>query len=1189
MTDRIDGTGDERCLEGKEVGSANLASLTGQTEGRSALVIIPIIIESCKCQALLDTGASHNFLPEALAIKLGLSVGAASYLVSLGDGSKLTAVGIVRKVKLCLAKSVQLVDFVVLRECPLILGLEVLQRSVPNLRSQLEALAVLTDEAAYSEEVSLNSTVMNGRREVMSRKELKRALRDRDVEIFMLKALENDNESEEPIEGSKLIVDSMLAESLNEVKQEFTDLFPKQLPGLPPERGVEHSISLVNEEPVFKPSYRLSPKEREVMEDQIKEMLKLGLIRPSTSSFAAPSLFVKKADGQLRMVVDYRALNQKTIRDRFPLPRISDLLDRLTAARFFSKFDLQNGFYQLRVKESDIHKTAFFGNNGLYEFLVMPMGMTNSPSSFQRLMREVIQPSMDSFALVYIDDVLVFSKTRDEHVEHVRKVMEQFRRHQLYLKPSKCVLGLKEISFVGHLVGNGERRIDPNRILEIERIPEPQNIHEIRRFMGVVNFVRDHIPHLAKYATKLSALTKKNAQFIWEKDQQIAFDKIKAEIARNIPLKLPDSAKFYIIETDASDIALGAALLQKNADGTTEPVCFASRSLNKAERNYPTHERELLAIYWACTNFRHYVEGLKFEVKTDHRALEYLLEQPILSRRVARWCEYLARFDFAIMYIKGKENVLADFLSRLRILGEPDLKTISLDETDGPRPGDAAPIALPVDWPFLVDDAATGNLPPNLPTEVQNFILSQVPNFVFDNEEGLLYRLVNGSRRVYLPFSRRADYVSFLHAPQAVHLAWNEVYRRAEERVWWPYMRRDIKKWVQACTTCQLYARNSHQPHAPAQVWLSSEETKGLFGRWHLDFIGPLQSTRNGNQYILTAVEHSIRYPVARATVANDALTVAKFLYEKIFVPFGPPIEVFSDRGSHFTAQLLQEYLRLQEVHHGKTTAYHPRSNGKVENFNGTLTRALAKAVGGATDRWDDFLDDAIYHLSRRKHTTTGYTPYYLLYGQEPRIAGDLVLPPVLFDSSNPRDLAEIRARMLETLGTSREDAAKRTADTAELAKERYDTLVKDDPLEVNEWVLMKRGVAALDYRKVPKFLSNWVGPFKVHATHEYGTYKLMEPCGRLKPDLVHRDRLKRCRIDVNHPPTEFWTDENLLAFDDVSDHPFPLSVVIPETRGLGLGDTENDSIIQETSATIDPETSNSRGLSDEAHTEPNE
>jgi len=1093
--------------------------------------------------ALLDTGATDCFMSSKLVADLNLSMKPFHEPVKMGNQQTIRTVGKVVGAAIKSDYETYTDDIIVLDspESVLILGMTYIDLIFPQWREMVQSQLNSRTHHRFRRfgDLKRNAMLATLRTEAiknytLSALQLKKTLRKKNVELFVciLRALNDDNEDSEAEQGTSTSKPNHGLEEriLKVIRDDFPDVFPERLPGLPPARQVEHAIPLTDDKIVYRSQYRLSPKERETLQEQVQEMLALGLIRPSSSGYAAPVLFVKKADGSLRMVIDYRALNKKTVRDRFPLPRIADLLDRLTNARYFSKMDLQQGFYQIRVRAEDVPKTAFFGGDGLYEMLVMPMGMCNSPSTFQRMMRNVIPQHMDSFVCVYLDDILIFSNTPVEHLEHVKQVFQQLKTHKLVGKLSKCEFGRQQIKFVGHIIGDGKRSIDPDRIYDIRRTPPPTTVSEVRQFLGVVNFLRDHLPRASEFAAPLTVLTKKGVAFTWSHVEQSAFEDLKRMIGENISLALPDPSLPYVLETDASLIGLGATLYQVK-DGIRVPICFASRKLSSAERNYPTHKRELMAIWWACSNFRHYLEGLRFEVHTDHKALLEIPTQPTLDRQVVRWVDYLQRFDQALIYIKGHENIMADFLSRLpesQAAEEEKIKQLSQLEAQGPYPTDPGAEMDSPDWPLALLSFWEDRLPENTSEEFRQFLVAQAPHFEYDEEEQLLFRKVGGDRgRVpYIPFVNRDNLVERIHSH--AHLHWEETFRRLRDRCWWPYMQRDIRKWVERCPICQLHGRIPRQPAAP----LAPPQSFTIFQRWAVDHIGPFPLSRNGNRYIIHAKDLATKWEVAEAVADGSAKTLGEFLYKRIFQDYGPPSEILSDRGPNYRAEELRAYLRLQGVHHKMTSAYHPRTNGAIETSHGPVKKALKKACGDLEERWDEYLPMVMFHINRRRNLATGYSPYFLVFGIEPKLPGDLVEPPQFYDPRNPTDVAEFRARALEEFGVTREQARARNEATAAAAKERYDQLVREDPLQVGDWTLLKRGIVMTQGR-AERFRPSFIGPFKVVEVCEYGTYRLQEPNGTIKHDLVHRDRLKRCQVDLENPPTELWTDDTLEDYDE--------------------------------------------------------
>ena len=1075
---------------------------------------------------LVDSGATHNFLPLSIARNAGLVFRKTDYVdsIQLGDGRTAPCLGVASETEVRLGSQHQsLNDFVVFpsKSHTVVLGMPWLY-SVDPLINWRAGDVYFKDGTKLKGRSRLAKPTY-----VMSALQAKKAIRKKDNQVWLgfLKVM-NDDEQEtnedlsRSIDATAMELSATGESLMRALLKEYKDVFPETLPGLPPEREVQHRIQLTDDEPVFRRPFRLSPKEMTALHEQLQEMLALGLIRPSSSPYGAPVLFVKKADGSLRMVVDYRALNKKTIRDRFPLPRIDELVDRLGKARLFTKIDLRSGYYQIRNFEEDIPKTAFVSPLGSYELLVMPMGQSNSVSTFARAMQTMFPfAEFHKFLLNYLDDFLIFSETEDDHVKHVRRVLEILRRNKLYCKFSKCEFGRKEVAFVGQVVSNGVRKIDPAKAKAIREYPKPTCAAEVRSFYGLVNFCRDFLPGLSHFSAPITDLTSETRTFEWTMEHDRVFNRVKELVARAIELTIPDPDKKFFLQTDASDRAVGAVLMQFGSSGHLVPVAVANRKLNVHEKNYPTHEKEMLAIVWALKTFRHYVEGCHVEIQTDHAALRFFDTQPNLSRRMARWAEEMAQYEYEIKYIPGETNIFADLLSRPPCTIEKEPASLAALDATAPVPIDD--YVKFTEWPIYMVDILQGMRPVGLTSELIAFLEEQRDEFEYDEERQFLYRRSGGERRLFIPLVNRADLIKKWHIGQG-HTNAREVMEKLKSRVWWPGMSGDVLDWVSGCRECQLHSPNVLKPHEEAHVMKVVEKP---FSRWSLDFIGVLPETQNGNRWIITAVDHCTRWPIARALKEATAKEVARFIYEEIVVRFGCPDEILTDRGKNFLANVLQEYLRELEVRHLKTSAFHPRTNGKVESLNGVLGRMLAKAVGVLRHKWDDFLEQAIFNCRVRKHRITGFSPYFLVYGVEPKLPGDSTKPHVI-QESGPLDITETRARLLEKLGQDRQAAWERSFGSASKAKLAYDKLVKSDPLKQGEWVLMRRGVKY-------KFMSNWVGPFQIHAVKEAGTYQLREPSGMIKPDLVHRDRLKRCKVDDSNLPKEFWSEEILETLDE--------------------------------------------------------
>ncbi|KAJ0937111.1 putative nucleotidyltransferase, Ribonuclease H [Helianthus annuus] len=444
------------------------------------------------------------------------------------------------------------------------------------------------------------------------------------------------------------------------VVRDYEDVFPEELPGIPPEREVEFGIELIpGAKPVAKAPYRLAPSELQELMSQIQEFLDKGFIRPSVSPWGAPVLFVKKKDGSMRMCIDYRELNKLTVKNRYPLPRIDDLFDQLQRASWFSKIDLRSGYHQLKVKEEDVPKTAFRTRYGHYEFLVMPFGLTNAPAAFMDLMNRVCKPMLDKSVIVFIDDILVYSKSEAEHVCHLRKILDTLRREKLYAKFTKCAFWLREVQFLGHLISADGVLVDPSKIEAVTKWSPPRNPSEIRSFLGLAGYYRRFIQDFSKIALPLTKLTRKEEKFVWGIKQEEAFQTLKEKLTHAPVLTLPEGTEDMVVYSDASQLGLGCVLMQRG-----KVIAYASRQLKIHENKYPVHDLELAAVVFALKIWRHYLYGVKFTIFTDHKSLKYFFDQKELNMRQRRWLETVKDYDCEIHYHPGKANVVADALSR---------------------------------------------------------------------------------------------------------------------------------------------------------------------------------------------------------------------------------------------------------------------------------------------------------------------------------------------------------------------------------------------------------------------------------------------------------------------------------------------------------------------------------------------
>ncbi|KAJ9546254.1 hypothetical protein OSB04_025961 [Centaurea solstitialis] len=776
------------------------------------------------------------------------------------------------------------------------------------------------------------------------------------------------------------------------VVSEFPDVFPEDLPGIPPERQVEFRIDLVpGAAPVAKTPYRLAPPEMQELSNQLEELLEKGFIRPSSSPWGAPILFVKKKDGTLRMCIDYRELNKLTVKNRYPLPRIDDLFNQLQGAAWFSKIDLRSGYHQLKVREEDVHKTAFRTRYGHYEFVVMPFGLTNAPAAFMDLMNRVCRPLLDRSVIVFIDDILIYSKTKEDHVEHLREVLEILRKEQLYAKFSKCDFWLQEVQFLGHLVNREGIKVDPAKVEAVMKWETPKSPTEIRSFLGLAGYYRRFIQDFSKVAVPLTKLTRKNVSFVWGEEQQSAFETLRQKLCEAPVLTLPEGVEDMTVYCDASYHGLGCVLMQRG-----KVISYASRQLKTHEVNYPTHDLELAAVVFALKLWRHYLYGVKCTIYTDHKSLRYFLDQPNLNMRQRRWLDVVKDYDCEILYHPGKANVVADALSRKTrhvLLRVPLMRlTVTTSLFDLIRQSQADAIKVE--------------------NQKKERIKGQLPQLVTDSR-GLLTRF----GRVWVPVAGEARQTLLDEAHRSkfsIHPGATKMYRDLKTDYWWPGMKRDVARYVERCLTCLRVKAEHQRPHGKLQpldipVWKWEHIT--------MDLITKLPRTSRSYDAIWVIVDRltkSAHFIAIRESSSAEAL--ADIYVKEIVATHGVPVTIISDRDVRFTSRFWGKFHEDLGTRLQFSTAFHPQTDGQSEITIQTLEDMLRACVLDFGGSWDTYLPLAEFSYNNSFHASIGMPPYEMLYGRRCRT-------PICWGEVGQRELGstEIVQRTTESIEMIRE------------------------------------------------------------------------------------------------------------------------------------------------------------------------
>lgn len=887
--------------------------------------------------------------------------------------------------------------------------------------------------------------------------------------------------------------------------KDFEIVFSKQeADRLPPHRPYDHTIPLkASAEVGFGPLYNLSKIELDTLYEYLQENLAKGFIERSESPAGAPVFFVKKKDGSLRPVVDYRNLNKITIPNRCPLPLISETLDRLHTAKIFTKLDMRGAYNLLRIAKGHEWKTAFRTRYGHFQYRVMPFGLCNAPASFQTLVNDTLREYLDSFVVVYLDDILIFSTTPEEHTQHVRLVLQKLKDARLSLKLSKCEFNSLSISFLGFVISPNHISMDPEKVEAIKNWKDLSSVHDIQVFLGLTNFYKRFIANYSKLCVPLTALLKKDTPFIWNGPARTAFNLLKDAIVTNPVLRHFNPNVPCILETDASDFALGAVLSQKAADdGLNHPIAFYSRKLVPAELNYQIYDKELLSIVAAFKHWRHYLE---FSVEptlvlTDHKNLEYFSTTRDLSRRQVRWAEFLGDFNYTILYRPGKNNGAADALSRKdrpseggnsrgkikMTLLDPKLFLNSITsatlEPEQNKLLQKIIQALPQDTYF-------GSIIKNIhqdPTSEPKFSLNKQILFY----QGLIC-IPN------LDDIKRTILEECHDSLSAGHFGIAKTYDMVSRNYYWPSMRAYVKDYVSGCDTCNRNKISHHKPYGLLQP-LAIPDTP--WTSISVDFITQLPPSGRFSAICVFVDRFTKMALFIPTTNQVNAEETAQLFITHVFCQFGLPSDVVSDRGATFTSKFTQAILKGLNIKQNLSSSFHPQTDGQTERVNSILEQYLRCYINYQQSDWSNYLPIAQFAYNNSKHSSTNTSPFYAIYGYHPRLS--VTLPR----TNKDRSPAEERLKNLHDLHN---EMKFNIALAQEKHSQFYNKRVTPGPkYKINDMVWLsakniksQRPTGKLDYKKL--------GPFKIIGLVGSRAYRLDLPLSMRIHPVFHINLLE--------------------------------------------------------------------------------
>ncbi|GFY35177.1 hypothetical protein TNCV_5045511 [Trichonephila clavipes] len=768
------------------------------------------------------------------------------------------------------------------------------------------------------------------------------------------------------VQPSILTVDANI--SFKNILSEYPDLSNPSLISKSASHGTVHHI-ITTGPPVTARPRRLHPKLYDAVKVEFEFLLAQGIIRPFKSPWSSPLHVVPKSDCIVRPVGDYRQLNSVTEFDSYPMPYLNDFAHALHGKRIFSKIDIFKAFHQIPIAECDIPKTVVTTPWGLYEYIHLCFGLVNAPQTFMRFMHEVLRGL--PFCFIYLDDILCYSENAEEHRSHLRTIFQRLSSYGLKLNISKCVFGVTELIFLGHLITPDGIKPLPDKVQAVLDYKQPETVGSLRKFLELLNFYRRFLPKAAEQQYLLSELLKgskgkKDSKTLnWSSEAITAFQRSKQALADAALLAHPSPSAPLALHVDASDYAIGGAFHQV-VDSELQPLAFFSRKLISSEKSYSSYDRELLAIYSAIRHFRYMLEARDFTVFTDHKPLTYAFRQKSdkCSPRQIRQLDFISQFTTNIVHIPGSDNIAADVLSRVSAITFPSQ----------------------IDYDCIAETQQTDQ---ELHTLIASGTSLELKKVTFPNSSTeIMCDLSTGTARPYIPKQHRQDVFPAMH--NVSHPGIRRSVHLMKQCFVWPSISSDVAKWARHCLACQKSKIHRHT-RSPLS---SFQEPSQRFDHVHLNLIGPLPPS-NGYTYCLTMTDRFSKWPEAQPLKDITAETVAEAFFSSWVSRFGTPAILTTDRGRQFESSLFKALSKLLGVQKCRTIGYHPQANGMIEELHHPLKSAIKCH---ATERWTEVLPIVLLGLRASLKEDILCTPAELVFGTTIRLPGEM------FDSSKPDD-----------------------------------------------------------------------------------------------------------------------------------------------------------------------------------------
>lgn len=941
---------------------------------------------------------------------------------------------------------------------------------------------------------------------------------------------------------------------------------------------VTHRINTGNAIPIRQRPRRMPIGKRDIEKKEVQRMLESGIIEPSNSPWASNIVLVKKKDGKTRFCVDYRMLNDVTAKDAYPLPRVDDCLDSLAGSKWFGSMDLNSGFWQINMSTEDKEKTAFLTSLGLYQFTVMPFGLVNSPSTFERLMENVLRGLQWKELLLYMDDIISIANTFEDGVERLERIFQRLEDANLKLKPSKCIFFQKQVRFLGHIVSEEGISTEPEKISAVNEWPVPKSQKQVRSFLGLCSYYRRFVKDFSDTAKPLHKLCEKNNKFHWTPECQEAFDDLKEKLTTTPILAYPEPGLPFILDTDASNKSVGAVLSQLK-DGKERVIAYMSKTMNVHEQAYCTTRKELLAVVKALRNFHSYLYGQEVHLRTDNAAVSWMKNLKKPTGQTARWLQELETYNISVTHRAGRSHQNADALSRRpcksctkqesgNTISDDDsadenenqdggnidssdnedsitenLKTVTVrvctrsktSEQGNPTQSsvilegwqpDKIRLAQLEDTDIgpLLAHLEDGNKRPDWDrvsggTSSLKTLWRQWDRLIIN--KGMLYRKfynnegVDFTLQLIVPKALMETLLRYYHDIQSAgHLGANKMIHRIQEKFYWTNMKRSVEDYCEKCDLCAARKPPKQRYRAPLGQYLVGEPME----RVAIDILGPLPITQNNNRYILVLCDCFTKWTEAYAIPNQESETVAKVIVNEFISRFGTPLQIHSDQGQTFESNLFKHLCELLHIDKTRTTSQRPQANGNVERFNRTLIGMLSFYCQNDQSSWDESLPQLLMAYRSSIHASSGQTPNMMMLGRNITLPLEAVIPqPDQKEPDGPPVIEEYIVKLQDKLIKAHETARKNLKKNSDYQKRHYDLKATKRKFEVGQAVWL------YDSSKKPKVCHKltlkWKGPYIIVRRIDDVTY-LVKRSKKTPAKAYHIDRLLPYR--GRNPPSWF-------------------------------------------------------------------